>query len=268
MAGYNNIKKRIITSLVLILIVLLAINSPLTSGILVCIFIIFGLYEFFSMVERKGIQVYKYFGIFMGTMIPVSIILRFKISKTWELFFVVLSIISLIVMQFKRKENTGVIAGISTTIFGILYVSWFLSFLIRLRFLPGGKELLLSLIIITKLADAGAYFVGSSFGKTPLISHISPNKTLEGAWGGLLFSIIAALSVKSLLGYSYLQLLFLGIFLGILAQLGDLSESLMKRDCNIKDASKILPGLGGVLDLVDSLLFTGPVFYFYTSIVR
>ncbi|MCM8799755.1 MAG: phosphatidate cytidylyltransferase [Candidatus Omnitrophica bacterium] len=268
MVGYNDITKRIFTSLILILIVLLVINSPLASGILICIFIILGLYEFFSMVEKKGIPIYKYFGIIMGTMIPVSIILKFKISKTWELFFVVLAMISLIVMQFKRKENMGVIAGISTTIFGVLYVSWFLSFLIRLRFLPEGKGLLLSLLLITKLGDTGAYFIGSSFGKTPLISHISPNKTLEGACGGLLFSVMAALSTKFLLGYSYPHLLFLGLSLGTLAQLGDLSESLMKRDCNIKDSSKLLPGLGGVLDLVDSLLFTAPVFYFYISILR
>ena len=91
--------------------------------------------------------------------------------------------------------------------------------------------------------------------------------TVAAALGGFVFSILGALVSKIFIPYSYPHLIFLGIFLGILAQLGDLSESLIKRDCQVKDSGSILPGLGGVLDLVDSLLFTAPVFYFYMNIL-
>lgn len=170
-------------------------------------------------------------------------------------------------MQFRRRENSGVIVGISTTIFGILYVAWFFSFLIKIRYLAGGVGLLASVLMMTKSGDIGAYLVGSRFGRTPLLPHISPKKSMEGAIGGLLFSIAGALASKPFLAFSYLNVILMGVFLGILGQLGDLSESLIKRDCQVKDSGNIVPGMGGLLDLMDSLLFTAPAFYFYMSIV-
>jgi phosphatidate cytidylyltransferase len=191
--------------------------------------------------------------------------LRFELTRKWELLFIVLMLLFLIVMQFKRRKNSGVIIDISTTLFGILYVSWFFSFLIKIRHLPDGIGLFASVLIMTKLCDIGAYLIGVRFGKTPLIPHISPHKSVEGAIGGLIFSVLGALACRPLLNLSSAKLIFSGIFIGVLAQLGDLSESLMKRDCEVKDAGKILPGMGGVLDVIDSLLFTAPVFYFYVS---
>jgi phosphatidate cytidylyltransferase len=160
-----------------------------------------------------------------------------------------------------------VIADISTTIFGILYISWFLSFMVRIRYLAGGIGLILAVIFITKSGDIGAYFIGSRFGRTPLIPRISPKKTVEGAAGGLIFSLLGAFISKPFLHVSLSQLMFMGISLGVLAQLGDLSESLMKRDCQVKDSGQVLPGMGGVLDFIDSLLFTAPAFYFYMSVI-
>jgi phosphatidate cytidylyltransferase len=127
--------------------------------------------------------------------------------------------------------------------------------------------LLATVLLITKLGDIGAYLVGSRFGKTPLIPRISPKKTIEGAIGGLIFSILGAFISRPFLGFSYLHLIVLGIVFGIVGQLGDLSESLIKRDCQVKDSGKILPGMGGILDEIDSLLFTAPTFYFYMSLV-
>ena len=92
--------------------------------------------------------------------------------------------------------------------------------------------------------------------------HISPKKTIEGALGGLVFSILGGLACKGLLPFGYGQLLVISVSLGILGQLGDLSESLLKRDCQVKDSGNIFPGMGGILDEIDSLLFTAPVFYF------
>lgn len=259
--------KRIISSIALIGVIIAAVIFEWLFNIAVFAFIITGLYEFFTMLEKKGINIYKYFGIGVGTIIPLSIMLRFELTKKWELFFIVLTLLFLIIMQFKRRKNTGVIVDISTTIFGVLYVSWFFSFLIKIRYLSDGIGLFASLLVITKLGDIGAYLVGSHFGKTPLIPRISPNKSLEGSIGGLIFSVLGALASKPLLNLGYAHLVFIGVFLGALGQLGDLSESLMKRDCEVKDTGRVFPGMGGVLDVIDSLLFTAPVFYFYVSII-
>jgi phosphatidate cytidylyltransferase len=160
--------------------------------------------------------------------------------------------------------------GISTTIFGILYIAWFFSFIIKIRLLPGGTGLLAALLLITKSGDIGAYLVGNWIGRTPLIPRISPKKSVEGAFGGLIFSIAAAMLSKPLMpaSSSMFHLALAGICISILAQLGDLSESLMKRDCGIKDSAAYIPGFGGILDLIDSLLFTAPVFYFYLTLVN
>ena len=255
--------KRLASSIILISIIAVAVLVDWVCGLLVTFFIITGLYEFFTMLENKGIKIYKYFGIAIGVIIPLSMVFRFEPTKSWELLFIVLALLFLILMQFRRRQNSGVIVDISTTLFGILYVSWFFSFLIKIRYLPNGLGLLICVLLITKLGDIGAYFVGSRIGKTPLMPRISPKKTVEGAIGGLVFSIIGALISKQFLHFGYAHIITIGITLGVLGQLGDLSESLIKRDCQVKDSGKILPGMGGALDEMDSLLFTAPVFYFY-----
>ncbi len=259
--------KRIISAIILISITTVTIFIDWACGLLITFFIIIGLYEFFTMLENKGIKIYKYFGIAIGVVIPLSIIFRkeglFEPTKSWELLFIVLALLFLILMQFRRRQNSGVVIDISTTLFGILYVSWFFSFLIKIRYLTNGLGLLVCVLLITKLGDIGAYFIGSRLGKTPLMPRISPKKSVEGAIGGLAFSIIGALISRNFLHFGYVHIITMGITLGILGQLGDLSESLFKRDCQVKDSGNILPGMGGVLDEIDSLLFTAPVFYFY-----
>lgn len=258
---------RILTSIIFISIVVFAIFNDLAFKATMIALIILGLYEFFSMLETKGIGIYKYFGIGVGIVIPLSILFRFELTKKWELFFIVLTLLFLIMMQFKRRKTSGVIVDISTTLFGIMYVSWLFSFLIRIRHLQNGVALLSAVLLVTKLCDIGAYLIGSRFGKTPLMPRISPKKSVEGAVGGLLFSVLGALACQPFLNFSYFHLVIIGFGLGILAQLGDLSESLLKRDCGVKDSGSLLPGLGGVLDSIDSVLFCAPVFYFYMSIV-
>jgi len=254
--------KRLISSLLLISLIVTVIFFDRLCALVITLFVMAGLYEYFTMLEKKGIKIYKYFGIGVGIIIPLSIMFKFEPTKNWELLFIVLALFSLILMQFKRRDNSGVIVDISTTLFGILYVSWFFSFMIKIRYLPGGLGFLAALLLITKLGDIGAYLVGVKWGKQLLIPRISPNKTVEGSLGSLLFSILAALASKSFLPFNYWQLLIIAIGLNILGQLGDLSESLLKRDCQVKDSGNLFPGMGGVLDEIDSLLFTAPVFYF------
>src|SRR3989338_6350517 len=180
--------KRIISAIFLIVLIIAAITVRLVFSIAVMFFIVLGLYEFFTMVEKKGIKIYKYVGIGMGSIIPLSILLRFELTKKWELSFIALLLLFLLLMQFRRRQNSGVIVDISTTLFGILYVSWLLSFLIKIRFMPNGAGLLAAVLLMTKLGDVGAYLIGSRFGKSPLMPRISPKKTVEGAIGGLIFS--------------------------------------------------------------------------------
>jgi phosphatidate cytidylyltransferase len=261
----DSLKKRLLSSAFLIAVIFLALTSVMALGLLVAFFVVVGLYEFFTMLEKKGINIFKYVGIAIGVVIPLSIAFEFEPTKSWELLFIVLVLLILILMQFNRRQTVGVVVGISTTVFGILYVSWFLSFLIKIRMLPGGLGLLATVLIITKFADIGAYLIGTRFGKTPLIPRISPNKSVEGAVGGIIFSVLGAWISGPFLNFNYFHLAIMGACFGVLGQLGDLSESLMKRDCQVKDSGVLFPGIGGVLDSIDSLLFTAPVFYFYIS---
>lgn len=255
----------------MISITLFAIIYRWFCPIFVIILIIRGLYEFFNLIERQGIYIYKYFGMAIGVIIPVSIAFRFELTKNWELLFFVLMLLFIFLLQFARREESQAVVSISTTVFGILYVAWLFSFVIKLRFLPFGASLLAAIVLITKAGDIGAYLIGSRWGKKALIPRISPKKTVEGAIAAIVFSVLAALASKSFLPekavFSNGHLLAMGLFFGIVGQLGDLSESLIKRNCQAKDSGGIFPGLGGVLDVIDSLLFTVPAFYFYISTV-
>lgn len=259
--------RRIISSILVIGIIALVMAVDWLTGLLATFFIVLGLFEFFKMLENKGITAYKYVGIGVGLIIPLSVVFKFEPTKKWELFFIIAIMLFLFLMQFRRRQNHGAVEGISTTIFGILYISWTLSFLIKIRYLDQGLGLLVALLLMTKLGDIGAYFIGSRFGKHPLIPHISPKKSVEGSLGGLLFSVMAAMACKPFFDLAYIHLAFIGFILGVLGQLGDLSESLLKRDCQIKDSGKAFPGMGGALDVVDSLIFTAPAFYFYLSLI-
>jgi len=227
------------------------------------------LYEFYSLVEKKGIPIFKTSGISIGILVPLSIFFTFEPTKGWELLFIIAVLLTIFVLQFTRRENSNAIFGVSTTIFGILYISWTFSFMLKLKLmdnpaLPSGGLLVAFLLLVTKMGDIGAYIVGTYFGKHSLIPRISPKKSVEGALGGFLFSVGAALASRSFLpSIPIHHLLILGCLLGVLAQVGDLSESLVKRDCQVKDSADYIPGLGGVLDLVDSILFTAPTLYFY-----
>lgn len=259
--------KRITSSVLVVGAIASVMAVDWLTGLLAAFFIILGLYEFFKMLENKGISAYKYVGIGVGAILPLSVIFRFEPTKKWELFFIIAILLFLFLMQFRRRQNDGAVEGISTTIFGILYISWTLSYLIKIRYLEHGLILLVALLFMTKLGDIGAYFIGSRFGKHPLIPHISPKKSVEGSLGGLLFNVLGALACKPFFDLAYLHLAIIGLILGVLGQLGDLSESLLKRDCKIKDSGNTFPGMGGALDVVDSLIFTAPAFYFYLSLV-
>jgi phosphatidate cytidylyltransferase len=269
--------KRFLVSVILIVLLAVAIFSPSVIGSLTVVLIIaVSLSEFYNLVERKDIVISKKFGIALGSLIPVIVYTTsaFKFSSvfnsypsSWEMVITILICFIIFVVRFTRKDSSQAIAVLSTTVFGILYISWPLSFIIKLLFLPSGKILIVYLLLVTKTGDMGAYLVGSRIGKHSLIKRISPSKSKEGTLGGLVFSIISSLIIGVLwLKIEPWQCIVLGFVLGSLAQLGDLCESLLKRDCQVKDSGKLFPELGGMLDLVDSIIFAAPLFYLYVSL--
>ena len=267
-------KNRFISSTIMILVTAVAVTIDWTFIVLVLALIIGGLYEFFYMIKKKGIPIYSYVGIFIGILIPASIYSRFELTRNWELLFIVLAFLLILLLQFARRDNTNATVGISTTMFGVFYVSWLFSFLIKIKFLlPGeqGLKLLAFILIVTKAGDIGALLIGSRYGKHPLLPRISPNKSIEGSIGSFTFSVAAALLSRSFLPefvhFPFWQVVLMGFCFGGIGQLGDLSESLLKRDCGVKDSGKLMPGMGGVLDVIDSLLFSAPAFYLYISAV-
>ncbi len=238
----------------------------------VCFLTVGGLYEFFYMVKKKDVPIYSYVGIFIGVLIPISIFTRFELTKNWELLFIVVGFLLILLMQFSRQDNRNAILGLSTTLFGVLYVAWFFSFLVKIRFLlPGaeGVKLVAFILLVTKSGDMGAYVIGSRFGRHALLPKVSPNKSVEGSLGALGVSALTAVIFQSFLpasvNFPQWQIVLMGAFFSALGQLGDLSESLIKRDCGVKDSGRLLPGLGGILDMIDSLLFAVPAFYLYMS---
>jgi len=207
-------------------------------------------------------------GIFSGILLPYITYSYKPTGGIWEALFFIVVLIALFIIQFTRKENQNAVTLIALTLFGIFYVGWFFTFLVKIRFLEDGHKLVAYLLLVTKAGDIGAYLVGSRFGKHPLIPRISPKKSIEGALGGLLFSVVFALISKAYLGWMSFSVIFIsGILIGVFAQVGDLAESLVKRDYEVKDSSLFLPGLGGMLDVIDSILFTAPIFYIYLTIV-
>jgi phosphatidate cytidylyltransferase len=233
------------------------------------LFIFGGLYEFFYMVEKKGVRLFKLFGIIVGLFIPITIYFRFSVAEGWQFFLAIIGLFILFILELTKKESHQAILSLSATIFGIIYISWCFSFLIRIRMLGEGATLLAFLIVVTKSSDIGAYLWGRNFGKTPLLERISPKKSLEGALGGFFTSLIVGLGFSFFVTtLDFWEKFFLIVILAIISQLGDLFESLLKRDCQVKDSGKIFPGMGGVLDVIDSIIFTAPTFYLYITMMR
>ena len=262
--------QRILTSVLLIGVTayILFFMGPFFFSLELIVFVGIALFEFFTLLRQAKIPVYRLFGVVMGIGVPTIAYMELGSTQAGEVLFLVLGCLFIFLLQFFHKDNSQALPGIALTLFGILYISWFLSFLIKIRFLEGGVWWVAYLVSVTKAEDIGAYCVGTLFGKHPLIPHISPKKTIEGTFAGLAASVLASLAFGPYLPlkFSVFHSVILGLLIGVVGQIGDLSESLMKRFCNAKDSGALFPGMGGALDTVDSILFTAPIFYFHLKI--
>jgi phosphatidate cytidylyltransferase len=267
---HEGIVKRIIASAIFIpCLIIIARRGGYYYLALINIMILIGLWEFYKMMEAKGLKPYKAMGIVSG--LALSWYVFFQQGIYANLFLSVI-FIGIMVLELARKEKGLAVYHISVTVFGVFYIGWLGSHLILLRELPHIKGLDYSLgfsfvivtFALTWCYDTGAYFVGSWLGKRKLFPSISPGKTLEGAIGGVLCSLVGILVARETIApyLTIVQAVGLAIGASVVGQLGDLSESMIKRDVKIKDSSRTIPGHGGVLDRFDSLLFTAPLIYY------
>ena len=278
--------RRLTSSVILWTIVLTGLfssNRLLSNSLFLGIIILLalaGLAEFYGMVEKRDLVCFKGWGIAGGVLLMVGTFLNLtgKLGTSgspsrvndFETSFLILFVLGLCLRQLFSRSNTSGILAISTTLFGLMYVPWLLNFIQKINFFPGveGHYYLLYFVLITKFSDTGAYSVGSLFGKHKMIPRISPGKTWEGFAGAILVSMLASVVFvhffsSKMAGMNFIHALILGAVLGVSAVVGDLIESLFKREAGIKDSGKFFPGIGGILDLLDSLLFNAPIMYVY-----
>lgn len=270
-------QKRFLTSIVLISSVTLLIFFapwPLFMGIGILLGSL-ALKEFFKMMDERGLHPLVFFGIFSGIVLFLVEFISIhypsvetSLDLTPMTYFLIVFGTFLVVLA--RFGHVALIACIAATLMGIFYVTWLFSFMVKIRYFQGGMGhwFLLFLLLVTKSTDVAAYIVGSILGKRKLIPVVSPRKTVEGAVGGLLGALLMGLAFFGVWGsrlepLRWTDIVFLSILFGFFAQIGDIIESALKRDSGIKDSGSIFPGMGGVLDLIDSLLVTGPLMYFY-----
>ncbi len=230
-----------------------------------------GVWEYAKLAQAKGIEPAKTLMVIVATLEVLAFYTAIAYPEWSKIILpiTVLGFISFFVAHFRNCENA--LLHVAVEFFGVCYLAIPFSFILAILYPPAGAEdgrfWLFYLIAVTKITDVGGYFIGKLFGKHPLAPQLSPNKTVEGSIGGFCFAVAMSLflaSVGHLVGWnlSYFSAMWLGMLIGVLAQVGDLAESALKRDAMVKDSNKI-PGIGGVLDMVDSVLLTAPVVYFF-----
>ncbi len=278
--------RRLVSTVVLWTIVLVALfsgNKLVSDYVFLFVMVLLavtGLAEFYGIAAKRGLVCFAGWGIFGAVLLMVGTFLNLTglvgtsgspaRVNDFETSFLILFVLGLCLRQFFSRSNTAGIVAISTTLFGLMYVPWLLNFIQKINFFPkvDGHYYLIYFVLITKFSDTGAYSVGSLIGRHKMIPRISPGKTWEGFGGAIVVSTAASLIFAhifhdKLAGMNWIHATILGIVLSVCAVVGDLIESLFKREAGLKDSGKFFPGIGGILDLLDSLLFNAPIMYLY-----
>ena len=251
-----------------------------------------GLEEFYELIEKAGYACFRAWGIVGGLLLMASTFVYVQGSfipkvanvspakaNDFETGILIIFVLGLCFRQFMARHGGSGLLRISTTLFGLMYVPWLLNFIQKLHFFPDlhtaagavdvdGNFYVLYFILVTKFSDLGAYVVGSLIGRHKMIPRISPGKTWEGFGGAIVVSTLVSVTFAHFLedrlyGMNLLHAIILGVLLSTAAVVGDLIESIFKREAGVKDSGKWFPGIGGILDLMDSLLFNAPLMYLY-----
>lgn len=257
-------KKKIWTSLIIIppFVLLIALGPPILFTLMVLMTILIGLIEFNNLALPHSRQIQRLAGIALGLILS----LLFVYGEAGQFApFLLLMIFLLCVLHLATVDRlSSVISDLGTTLFGIFYVGFLLSHIILIRNQTDGRTWVLFLIMTVWAGDIVALFSGTLFGRHKLYPKISPNKTYEGLLGAILGSVVIGGIYASLFlpCFNKGACFLVTIAIGILGQFGDFTESMMKRSAQVKDSGSLFPGHGGVLDRIDSFLFSTP-FLFY-----
>ena len=263
--GRNVIKQRILTGLIALPLLILFIwfASPLFFQALIWVVGGIGLWEFVRMTLPEEREMVRRLATAGGVLLLILFCRQDFLLAMGGMTGLFLAFAIWFLFRFRDLET--VMQHHALVFLGYLYVGGLLAHLVFLRELPLGREWIYLTLLVTMSSDTLAYFVGRFLGRRKLYPAISPNKSIEGALGGLAGAVGGALIAKAwfMPGLGILACLVLGVLLGSLAQVGDLFESMLKRGFKVKDSGGIIPGHGGILDRLDSLLFVFPPAYYY-----
>lgn len=265
----GNVAKRVLISVIGIPIILAAsyLGSPYFFTFVLVVALI-SFYEYAMLVKTKGAHINTWLG-----FLSIIFLLINQMSNVFDshIFLIILLVLLTSVELFRNKGS--VIFNIGSTLLGIFYIGLFAGSLLGIReFYPQigdlytrGGYVIISLFVGIWICDSAAFFAGTALGRHKLFPRVSPNKSWEGAIFGFLFAVISLLLLKPVMldFLSWTNCLVIGMIIGTIGQIGDLIESLIKRDAGVKDSSNLLPGHGGIFDRFDSLLFTAPVVFLY-----
>ncbi len=262
-----NLLKRLRTAVLLLvpLFLIIQYGPPFLLFIVLQVFILAALLEFFSLARKKRLQPRVPLGLAIALIISLSFYFRASFPLDIALFAAILLTAVFFVISFQRVEQLPFFTqSVTVTFFGAFYISFPMNYIYLVAF-ERGVHAFYFLCAIIFLGDTGAYFFGKLIGRHKMTPLASPNKTWEGSVGGIAFGVLGALAARQLL----LRDIGLGTALGCgalvhaVAQVGDPLESLFKRAVGVKDSSNFLPGHGGFLDRIDSLILAAPFFYYF-----
>ncbi|MBI2850191.1 MAG: phosphatidate cytidylyltransferase [Chloroflexi bacterium] len=267
------LRKRLITSLWGIPLLSLAVwfDRPLPwFTILITAWGVLAVREFYKAVAASKVPPLTYFGLILTALFILSrdsgLPLVIQSYLDIRLLLTVMVVLPLIWLLLRRQKD-GAIAGWVWTVAGILYIGWLLGYMVALRGLSDGRNWVYLTLFVTFASDTAAFFAGKALGRHKLAPDISPGKTREGAVAGaigaMLVSLFFILPTPLSLPLNWGQAIALGLLVSVFGQFGDLAESLFKRNMGVKDSGTFLPGHGGLLDRLDSLVFAGVVVYYY-----
>lgn len=268
----NNLSTRVIVALIGVpLIVVVSLLGKIFFLIFILAIGLISYYEYSKMVRNKHSYPNKLIGYLSVGLIIIN---EYKNFIDYHTFFLILIVLLLLLELFRNRESA--IANLGSTLLGIFYIGFFAAAIINLREFYSdsvftynqGGYLIISILVSIWICDSAAYFVGSAYGIHKLMPRVSPKKSWEGAIAGFVFSVAGMIAARELL-LDFMQLqdaIAIGFIVGIFGQIGDLIESLLKRDAHVKDSSSIIPGHGGIFDRFDSLLFCAPIIYLYLKL--
>ncbi len=260
--------KRVISAIILVPVVIFLVwwgGYPYSALIILVSGLM--LIEFWGLSQSIGRRGGRIFTVACGVLFCLSAVDSIGFKFPVEIALALTLLLPFSYQIFRDQVNVAFLS-VASTLLGAIYIGWAFGYhLILLRDLSGvGRGLIFFLAVVIWLGDIAAYLFGKRFGRHKLRPTISPGKTIEGTIAGLVFGTLGGLGVWSFVLQdilSFSHALILGILLGIVGQLSDLSESIIKRSADVKDSGDLIPGHGGLLDRCDSLIFSAPVLYYY-----